>query len=630
MGQSSAHFKSRPVIDRPDHAPLQAGAAGRPPGRALPLALALGAALHGGYTHAGNAEGVPEEVGRPASAVQSMLLAQAPAAGGAAVPALPPTPKVESPKPAEAAAEPAAPGGPKFEIRKFQVDGVTLVAPTRVDAALQPYTGQVRDFGDVQKALEALEKLFLDAGYGSVQVLLPEQELDQGVVKFKVIEPKLGKLSIEGNKAYSDTNIRNSLPALKEGRAPNSNDIAANLRLANENPGKGTSVLLRAGGNEGEVDAVVRVAEESVTRYNFTLDNTGAGGSGAYRIGLGMQTSNVFGRDHVFAAQVITSPDERGHVQGYSKDVAIVGAQYHVPLYGLGDSMDFSAGYSNVNSGVVQNIFNVSGRGWVAGVRYSHSLPKWGNVEHKMIWSWDYRAYENNVTPVDGGQQIVPNITVHPMSLTYAATHRGQSDETSGYLSYTQNIPGGFHGDSAAFDASRPGGRPGYTLWRYGITHVRSFAGDWQARINVTGQYTRDLLVAGEQFGLGGANSIRGFGERQFANDYGVSANFELYTPDLAQALKLDSANKVRLLAFYDTGHVVRNEPLRNDSARTTAKGAGLGVRYTHGNNLSIKLDAAFAALPSNTGGDSTNGIASPTQVSLKQFRFHGALVYLF
>jgi hemolysin activation/secretion protein len=146
----------------------------------------------------------------------------------------------------------------------------------------------------------------------------------------------------------------------------------------------------------------------------------------------------------------------------------------------------------------------------------------------------------------------------------------------------------------------------------------------------VAGQYTRDLLVAGEQFGLGGANSIRGFNERQFANDYGVSANFEIYTPDIASWLRLDNANKVRLVAFYDIGHLVRNEPLRNDTARTTAKGAGMGVRYTHGSNLSIKLDAAFAALPSNTGGDSTNGSATPTPTSLKQFRIHGALVYLF
>jgi hemolysin activation/secretion protein len=564
------------------------------------------------------------------AASPGVQVAQAPGAGGAAVPPVPATPRVEAvPALPNVSVAPAA-AGPKFEIRKFDVEGVTLATPAQIEGVVKPYVGADRDFGDVQKALEALEKFFLDLGYGSVQVLLPEQELDQGTVKFKVIEPKLGKVTVEGNSAYSEANIRRSLPALKEGLAPNSNDIAANLRLANENPGKGTTVLLRAGSNEGDVDAVVRVAEDQVTRYSFTLDNTGAGNSGEYRTGYGLQTANVLGRDHVFTAQAITSPDQGEHFQGYSSDVAIFGAQYRIPLYSLGDTLDFSAGYSNVNSGVVQDIFNVSGRGTVFGLRYTHNLGRWADIEHKLILAWDYRAYRNSVTPVNGGEQIVPDITVHPLSLTYTGTHRGQSDELSGYLSFARNIPGGSSGGSAAFDASRPGGRPDYTLWRYGLTYLRSFRGDWQGRINVVGQYTNDLLVAGEQFGLGGANSVRGFAERQFANDYGASANFELYTPDLGPVLKISSQTKLRLLAFYDTGHVVRNQPLRDDTASTTASGSGIGMRLTYGDHLSVKLDAAFAALPSNTGGDSTNGAATPTQVSLKQFRFHGSLVYLF
>ena len=128
-----------------------------------------------------------------------MLLAQAPGAGGAPVAPVAPTPKVDQPAPSAPPKAVAVEAGPHFEIRKFEVEGVTLVPVTRIDAALKPYTGPARDFGDVQKALEALEKLFLEQGFGSVQVLLPEQELDQGTVKFKVIEPKLGKVGVEGN-----------------------------------------------------------------------------------------------------------------------------------------------------------------------------------------------------------------------------------------------------------------------------------------------------------------------------------------------------------------------------------------------------------------------------------------------
>ena len=74
---------------------------------------------------------------------------------------------------------------------------------------------------------------------------------------------------------------------------------------------------------------------------------------------------------------------------------------------------------------------------------------------------------------------------------------------------------------------------------------------------------------------------------------------------------------------FLDTGHLVRNEPQPADTARLSASGSGAGVRVTVGSNLSFRLDAAFANLPSNTGN-------TQLPVSLKQFRMHGALVYVF
>lgn len=556
-------------------------------------------------------------------------IAQAPGAGGAPVGPVPGTPSVSTPSQGSAVAVPA--GGPRFDIRRFQVDGATLIPASVIDATLAPFLGTGREFGDVQKALEALERLFVERGFASVQVLLPEQELEQGNVRFSVVEPKLAKISVEGNKAFSEANVRASLPALREGSPPNSNAIAANLRLANENPAKATTVLLRAGAQDGEVDAVVRIVEDKAVRWNMVVDNTGSGNTGSYRIGAGVQVTNIRGTDHIFAAQAITSPEERNKFRGYSRDVAILGVQYRIPLYALGDSLDFTAGYSNVNSGVVQNIFNVSGKGSVYGVRYTANLAPLGPLEHRLILAWDWRIYENNVTPAGGGAQIIPDITVRPVSVSYAGTVREQNGETSFFVSVNRNLPGGSFGGSREFDFSRgssgtglvPSARPGYVIYRYGVSHQRVFAGDWQARANLSGQHTTDMLIAGEQFGIGGANSVRGFSERQFANDRGYQANFEIYTPDLANTFKLGAGMRLRFLAFRDTGYVQRNQPIPGDTTRVTANGTGIGMRLAVGDKLTFRLDGAFADAPSNTGNP-----LLPTQ--LKQFRMHGALVYLF
>ncbi len=565
------------------------------------------------------------------------IIAQAPGAGGASVPAVPGTPQLQTkPAPAAAPAAPAASGGPTFEIRAFDIQGSTLIPKERFTPLLRPYLGLNKSFGDVQQALEAIEKLFVSAGYGSVQVLLPEQDLEDGTIEFKVVEPRIARVVVEGNQEYTEANVLASLPAVAVGVSPNSNVIAANLRLANESPGKATTVLLRAGSNDGEIDAVVKVTEDSVAKFNYAFDNTGTdvtgrGSAGNFRHSLGATHANVLGRDHVLSGQVVTSPQEnRDFRAGISKDVLIIGASYRIPFYESGNMLDISAGYSNVNSGAVQNIFTVSGRGSVFGLRWTQNLARIGEYDHRLIYAFDFRAYGNSVVPLGGGNAIVPDITVKPISLTYSGTLRQAAAETTGYVGYSQNLPGGGNGGSGQWEAgttatgtgARAGGRPGYTLLRYGFSHYRSFANDWQARFNLVGQATKDRLIAPEQFGIGGANSVRGFVERQFSNDWGSFANFEVYTPDIASFLKFGNESKLRVLVFHDYGHLVRNGQQATETERVSASSGGLGLRFTQGSNLSIKLDAAWANRPAHSGDTDRPTVS-------RNFRMHGSLLYL-
>jgi len=66
----------------------------------------------------------------------------------------------------------------KFPIKSYRVEGNTVLPDERVQSTLAPFAGEDRDFADVQHALEALESLYRTAGYGALQVYLPEQELN--------------------------------------------------------------------------------------------------------------------------------------------------------------------------------------------------------------------------------------------------------------------------------------------------------------------------------------------------------------------------------------------------------------------------------------------------------------------
>ena len=83
----------------------------------------------------------------------------------------------------------------RFNITRFHVEGNTLLPTEQLAAQVGPYAGAGRVYGDIQRALEAVENTYRAAGFNSVQVFLPEQELSQGVVKLLVAEGVIGKLA---------------------------------------------------------------------------------------------------------------------------------------------------------------------------------------------------------------------------------------------------------------------------------------------------------------------------------------------------------------------------------------------------------------------------------------------------
>ena len=106
----------------------------------------------------------------------------------------------------------------------------------------------------------------------------------------------------------------------------------------------------------------------------------------------------------------------------------------------------------------------------------------------------------------------------------------------------------------------------------------------------MNGQASRDALIAGEQFGLGGAASVRGLQERDLTADSGIVSSAEFYTPDLC-LVRHDGLTHCNLLAFVDDGHVSNNDPLPGEDRHDSVSSAGVGLRLTHGRALSLQMD---------------------------------------
>jgi hemolysin activation/secretion protein len=477
--------------------------------------------------------------------------------------------------------EPAAADAIRFEITRFEVVGNTLLAAGEVERTVAPFTGKGRDFGDVQRALEALEALYHERGYNVVTVQLPEQELGGGVVRLNVVQARIGQVTVAGNTVFTEANILASMPSLRPGETPNLKQVSANLRMANENPAKQVKLSLENGERDDEINARLDVVDERAWKVMANFDNTGTDATGKTHAGVVLQHANLWGRDHVASLQYTTTAE-------HPDKVAVWGAGYHIPLYGQGDSVDLFASYSNVDSGTVSaGIFNlaVSGKGAVYGVRHNHSFARRGDYDSRLVAGLDYKAFRNSV--MFGGQDFGNDVTVRPLSISYAGTLALAGAEANFALTLVENIAGGPRGRAADFERVRSGARADWKALRLSGAYTSALGAGWQWRLLASGQYTRDALVPGEQFGAGGSTSVRGFGERELAADSGALANLELYTPNLCASERW----QCRLLAFHDAAWARRNHVLPGELTSTSIASIGLGLRLAAGRAASVQLD---------------------------------------
>ena len=108
-------------------------------------------------------------------------------------------------------------------------------------------------------------------------------------------------------------------------------------------------------------------------------------------------------------------------------------------------------------------------------------------------------------------------------------------------------------------------------------------------------QHSGDALVSGEQFGVGGAMSVRGYEERELSGDSGWQLSVELLSPRLGSDW-LPATADLRLLAFADAGEVHNQDGLacRAGSATCRASSVGVGLRLGWG-PVQLRADVARA-----------------------------------
>jgi hemolysin activation/secretion protein len=481
------------------------------------------------------------------------------------------------------------------DVRRVEVRGNTLLPASVLDTAVAPAIGPARSFSDLQAAAAAVQSAYARAGYGGVVAYLPEQAPQDDTLVVQVIEGRLARVSVTGQKAFSAEGVRRALPALHEGSTPQVRRIDAQMQLANENPARQMQLLLQPGAQPGEVDASVTVQEHPPQTWSVALDNTGNERTGRWRASLGWQHANLWDLAHVMSAQFTTSPSDPSKVRVFS-------AGYRAPLPTLLSMVDVYAAYSDVEAATTATFvgdLSFNGKGRLYGVRLSRAFERIATVDPRLALSLERRDYLNNcsITGLPDGAcgSAGASVSVQPLSVELAL-QGSQAPRWSLSAALSRNLQwGGGRSSDAHVEAVRPGANPHYQVFKAAATLALELPADLALQWRAAGQWTDHALVPGEQFGLGGVASVRGYEERELAGDRGIAMSVELGSPPLWPA-RMPAGAMVKAVTFIDGGgvHNKLGTPCRNDTPRCDVWSAGVGVR-AEGRNWQAALFVANA-----------------------------------
>jgi hemolysin activation/secretion protein len=460
---------------------------------------------------------------------------------------------------------PAPAATPVFAIKGFKVTGDNPLGDGETAKVLAAFLRADATITTLQRATAALEAALRDKGYGLHRVSLPPQEVGD-TVTLDIVKFSIARVNIEGRNLYDEGNVRRALPELREGQSPNFKRLAVQAAIANENPNKQVQVGLRESDQPDRIEATITVKEQRPWTFAVALSNGGSESSGRDRLTVSGGHTNLFNLDHQFVGAYTTSLER-------TDDVKQLGLSYKVPLYAAGGVI----GASYTRSDVVGNFgtFTSTGAGHTFGASYTLYLPPQGGRRSYATLGFEDKVFD--ATEISGITVGVDRRS-RPVSLGYAA--RTDSDTAVwGYnVDLAANTGSGRGNDLASYQNEDP--RIATVHWkavRGGINYTAPLAGTWLWSARAQFQFSPDVLISGEQFGLGGLGSVRGTSiDRPMTGDKGAAGSVEITTPELGTGF--------RLLGFIDAGWLGNNSPNgANKPSSDHLASAGVGLRFLRG-----------------------------------------------
>jgi hemolysin activation/secretion protein len=477
--------------------------------------------------------------------------------------------------PPSAAASPSA--AQHFAVHEYRVLGNTVLPNREIERVLYPRLGDSKTIEDVQAARAALEEVYHKAGYATVFVDVPPQEVTDSVVRLRVTEGRVRVRTISGARYFSEGKILEALPETQPGQVPRLPELQRELNAVNTQTADRSVVpVLKAGPEPGTMDLALKVDDHLPLHGSLDFNNQYSPDTRPLRATLALSYANLFGDLDSLAAQYTTAVQKSGQVEVFNTTYG---------FHPLGDGIRPSISFTNSASNVVTvGTLGVLGDGQIYSGRLSIPLSALGDFQ-TLTLGLDYKHFRNTIALASSPAEIEP-ISYVNASLTYADSWQrvGQSGTLpqAAHFDIAVDVgPRGLANQTANFASSRYMAQGNYAYLHSDGSLTLGLPAQLVLIVRATGQLTLDPLVIYEQQSIGGADGVRGYLEAEVLGDSVLKGTTQLQSRTLTL-----SGFTGDLFVFFDAGHAYHLEALPGEQSVTNLRSFGAGFEFLRGRYL--------------------------------------------
>jgi hemolysin activation/secretion protein len=475
---------------------------------------------------------------------------------------------------------------PGFNIFDFQIDGNTVLADEPLERAVYPFLGPNKTVDDVEEARASLEETYRKAGYLTVVVVIPEQDVSEDKVRLDVVEGTIETLHISGSRYYALGKIREGLPTLAEGQVPHMPTVQKELSaLAQQSNDRTMTPIFRAGSTPGKMDVELKVKDELPLHGNVEMNSRSSNNTSYSRLIGSVRYDNLWQKFHSASLQYQVSPENNNEVEVWSGTYVLPTnwADTRLALNGIGISSNTKLPLGTSIGGM-----SVVGAGSIYGTRLVKPLSRSENLLQSLTAGFDYKNFDQTLSSF--GSEAT-SIQYASFMIGYDASWRGASSTIVNLA--THFAIRGLGNDAAQFDHKRAGASPDFIYLTTDIKHQHVLPMDFRLQSRLQGQVSMSPLIGNEQFSAGGPLSVRGYYQTQLLADHGLNISMELYSPKLLKD-DWESVQNLRMLTFFDWANLWTIVPIAPTPATSYMASTGIGIRTQWFKHLLGELDWSY------------------------------------